>query len=141
MCTWSRGHTEEVSVQEIWPGEKKGWIGYGKARAWQGESHIYGWGGPLPSWGDLWECCGLRTLSGRPVFQPARRCPHLPFLSHEGFTIWPGVGAVPVFPLALPAARNVRNCSRGTVLPYPNHLRYYITCLFQFLSSATKGEK
>lgn len=59
--------------------------------------------------GLLGETCGTAAgmgwlaLSGRLAFQLARRCLHLPFCPMKGFATWPGMGTVPVFPLALPA--------------------------------------
>lgn len=54
------------------------------------------------------------------VFQPSRWCLHLPFCPMKGFVIWPGVGAVPVFPLALPTVPQLEKLSLGgTAFPQP----------------------
>lgn len=54
------------------------------------------------------------------VFQSARRRLHLPFCPMKGFVIWPGVGVVPVFPLAFPTVPQLKKLSSGgTKLPHP----------------------
>lgn len=85
------------------------------------------WSRPsLVFWGRL---VGLpRTGGGRPclwgwlVSQPSRWCLHLP-CPMKGFVIWPGAGAVPVFPLALPTVPQLRELSLGVMAfpPPPNN--------------------
>lgn len=59
---------------------------------------------------------GRLALSG----QSARRRLHLPFCPMKGFVIWPGMGAVPVFPLAFPTVPQLKKLSSGgTELLHP----------------------
>lgn len=63
---------------------------------------------------------GRLALSVRLVFQSARRRLHLPFCPMKGFVIWPGMGAVPVFPLAFPTVPQLKKLSSGgTELLHP----------------------
>lgn len=63
---------------------------------------------------------GRLALSLRLVFQPSRWCLCLPCCPMKGFVIRPGVGAVPVFPLALPAVPQLKKLSLGgTAFPHP----------------------
>lgn len=62
----------------------------------------------------------------------------------KGFVIWPGAGAVPVFPLALPTVPQLGELSLG-VMAFPpstqQHPQRYVTCLFRVHFSATSGEE
>lgn len=145
---------EEVNVQQTWLGGRvdggmEGWV-------WESSPGLAVWWVGSPLYGIrsvpclLGETCGAvkgwgeAGLVSEAVFQPARRGLHLPFCPMKGFVIWPGVGVLPVSPLALPVVPQLKKLSSGGTAvppPPPNWPQCYITCLFQLLFSATKGEK
>lgn len=120
---------EEVNVQQTWLGGRvdggmEGWV-------WESSPGLAVWwvGSPLYGIGSvpclLGETCGAvkgwgeAGLVSEAVFQPARRGLHLPFCPMKGFVIWPGVGVLPVSPLALPVVPQLKKLSSGGTAVHP----------------------
>lgn len=102
-------------------GKRKGWMKGG----WKSSLGLAVWRVGCPFCGirsvlclfrETWgvaEDWGRLALSMRLVLQSARKRLHLPFCPMKGFVIWPGMGAVPVFPLAFPTVPQLKKLSSG----------------------------